>query len=180
MRIPIIRATCPASGNTGRCSSLDLESHVWRITTATHGASASRIQEGSRIRIDGVESRLNKLTVASEDGAKRIGGRRKRDDEEKGERRGHRREERKRWRLQGIRRYRESEREKIEKGLKRREIERGGKGRGRVGGREKEREREREKASQGKLHMAPRDWLAPVSSDRPPSTLIARATCLRT
>lgn len=35
--------------------------------------------------------------------------------------------------------------------------------------------REREKASQGKLHMAPCDWLAPVSSDRPPSTPIARA-----
>lgn len=54
-----------------------------RLATSSH---LRRIQERSRIRSDGVESRLNKLTVASEDEADR---RRKGDDDgEKGEKRG--------------------------------------------------------------------------------------------
>jgi len=65
---------------------------------ANHYGDSRRIgieSEGSRIRIDGVESRLNKLTAASEDEADQR-TEKERDDEEKGDNRYERERERER------------------------------------------------------------------------------------
>ena len=133
-----------------------------RLTAHRH-----RIREGSRIRIDGVESRLNKLTAASEDEADQR-TEKERDDEEKGDNRYERERERERERKReggrerdGDRRgYEEIERARgteIEKGL-RRERERGGEGQ-----EEKERAREGEGNCTWRLaigsHLSPRTAL---------------------